>query len=247
MQTVHGVPLPIYRGFQLLADAGDVLLPVTATASKGRAYNHSGPLTIMATANTTTKALHIFLSNFAPDDGGPTGGHGQQHQPQPEALEAPGEPEICYKMRPNPCTEESCYLADTDFSGGDLLPESQKFTTPNASACCDACLHFKVDKFCQAWVHAGASHADPGRCYLKTGAALPHRHHSKEMTAGFPAGIAPPLSRNPWYNATRTVKITIGSGGGAAAAVGGVARLRMINSTCANPKSMWLGTISPGR
>ncbi len=23
LQTVHGVPLPIYRGFQLLADAGD--------------------------------------------------------------------------------------------------------------------------------------------------------------------------------------------------------------------------------
>jgi len=36
MQTVHGVPLPIYRGFQLLADAGDKVLPIT---SGGKAYN----------------------------------------------------------------------------------------------------------------------------------------------------------------------------------------------------------------
>ena len=40
---------------------------------------------------------------------------------------------------------------DTDFGGGDLLPEKQKFATPTAAACCGACLNYTVDKFCQAW------------------------------------------------------------------------------------------------
>ena len=145
LQTVHGVPLPIYRGFQLLADAGDVLLPVGG-------LNQSGPLTVLATHNTTSKTLHIFLSNFAPDD-----------NKVEEQDEAEDQADICYKMRPNPCTEASCYVQDTDFSGGDLLPESQKFKTDNASACCDACLNYKVDKFCQAWSWR-ASGSDPHRC-----------------------------------------------------------------------------------
>ena len=209
--------------------------------ARGRAiFNQSGPLTIMATSNTSTKALHIFISNFAPDDGkalvGASDGSSELGQQQPE---------ICYSMRPNKCTEESCYLPDTDFVGGDLLPESQKFTTPNASACCSACLHYKVDKFCQAWVHADPEHAaDPDRCYLKTGAALSHRRHSKGMTAGFPTGVPPPASPSSWYNASHTVKITVGTAADSAspaASGGGTATLRMINSTCANAKTMWLG------
>lgn len=110
MQTVHGVPLPIYRGFQLLADAGDEVLPVVSTSSK-HVYNQSGPLTIMATRNSSTGTLHLFLSNFAPDDGRPP-----SWQPPNRDAEKAKQPEICYKMRPNPCTETSCYLADTDVS-----------------------------------------------------------------------------------------------------------------------------------
>ena len=34
-------------------------------------FNQSGPLTIMATKNSTTNDLVIFLSNFAPDDNKP--------------------------------------------------------------------------------------------------------------------------------------------------------------------------------
>ena len=60
----------------------------------------------MATRNTTTKALTIFLSNFAPDDNKPLGaGEGERNEQNEEA-----EDSICYKMRPNKCTEASCYL-----------------------------------------------------------------------------------------------------------------------------------------
>ena len=244
LQTVHGVPLPIYRGFQLLADAGDVLLPVGG-------LNQSGPLTVLATHNTTSKTLHIFLSNFAPDD-----------NKVEEQDEAEDQADICYKMRPNPCTEASCYVQDTDFSGGDLLPESQKFKTDNASACCDACLNYKVDKFCQAWSWR-ATGSDPNRCasptprlidripsqwltfaragYLKTAAALSKKRHVSGMTAGYPTGIAPAASPSSWYNASRTVRLTIRGAALPAAEVRSGAMLRMINSTCANPKALWLG------
>ena len=143
-------------------------------------------------------------------------------------------------MRPNPCTETSCYLANTDFSGGDLLPEAKKFRTANASACCEACLHYKVDKFCEAWSYRspGPGIKDPGRCYLKSGAALAHLHRSQGMTAGYPTGIAPPVSPDPWYSNTTTVTITIDSGVHGSIDVS-PATLRMINSTCANPKQMW--------
>ena len=51
------MPLPVYRGFQLLADAGDELLDVGA-------LNMSGPVVVMATRNRSTRALHLFLSNY---------------------------------------------------------------------------------------------------------------------------------------------------------------------------------------
>ena len=37
------------------------------------------------------------------------------------------------------------------------------FRADNASACCDACLNYKVDKFCQAWSWR-ATGSDPHRC-----------------------------------------------------------------------------------
>ena len=91
MQTTHGVPLPIYRGFQLLAAAGDEVLPVAG-------FNQSGPLTIMATKNSSTNALVIFLANFAPDDNKPA-------DALSVAADADDGDGLCYKMRPNPCTE----------------------------------------------------------------------------------------------------------------------------------------------
>lgn len=190
LQTVHGVPLPVYRGFQLLAHAGDELLPVSG-------FNASGPLTIMATRNTTSKALNIFLSNFAPDDNKASENSDVEEQNEHD------KDGICFKMRPNKCTDASCYLQGTDFSGGDLLPESQKFKTDNASACCEACLHYKVDKFCQAWSWREKG-TDPNRCYLKSGDALSHRTKSKNMIAGFPDGIQPPASKHSYYNISRT-------------------------------------------
>ena len=137
--------------------------------------------------------------------------------------------------------QESCYLQNVDFVGGDLVPESQKFKTENASACCDACVHFKVDKFCQAWVWK-ESGTDPHRCYLKSGAALSHKTKATGMIAGYPDGIAPPSSAGSYYNTSRTVKISIGSVADGRVA-GGTAKLTMINSTCANPKALWEGSM----
>ena len=100
MQSVHGVPMPIYRGFQLLADAGDVILPV---ANAGTPFDQSGPLTVMATRNSTTGTAHVYLSNFAPDDGkGP-------RTPAAVAENAVGAA-ACSKTAPNPCTATSCFL-----------------------------------------------------------------------------------------------------------------------------------------
>jgi hypothetical protein len=219
--------------------AGDEVLPVSG-------FNTSGPLTVMATRNTTTKALIIFLANFAPDDNKPLeddatsegDGHGQH-----EVSRDGDENGICYKMRPNKCTEASCYLKGTDWKGSDLLPESQKFKTDNASACCDACLHFKVDKFCQAWSWR-ESGSDPHRCYLKSGDALSHKdNHATGMIGGFPNGIEPPASKHSYYNISRTVKLTIASSTSNDAAAR-KATLTVINSTCANPKALWMGEMN---
>merc|ERR1711871_480001 len=63
------------------------------------------------------------------------------------------------------------------------------------------------------------------------------------MIAGYPTGIAPPLTPRPWYNQTRTVSLSVkGFGGQLHGGGGGVkATLKTINSTCANPKALWLG------
>ena len=146
--TVHGVPLPIYR-IELLADAGDEVLDVGGP-------NMSGPLTLLATRNSSTRVLHL------PSTSRPTTtkrtrrwrrrrGRARRrrwrwrrarrrrwrrasaaHRDDGHAARR-----VCYKMRPNPCTETSCYLNATDFEGGDLLPEAQKFRTASAAACCE--------------------------------------------------------------------------------------------------------------
>ena len=61
------------------------------------------------------------------------------------------------------------------------------------------------------------------------------------MTAGYPTGIAPAASPSSWYNASRTVRLTIRGAALPAAEARSAAMLRMINSTCANPKALWLG------
>ena len=48
MQTVHGVPLPIYRAFELLNTAGNVTVPVTING-KDPSLSNADPLTVMAT------------------------------------------------------------------------------------------------------------------------------------------------------------------------------------------------------
>eukprot|EP01047_Picozoa_sp_COSAG01_P018296 COSAG01_NODE_988_length_12303_cov_5.060472_9_plen_194_part_00 len=84
-QTVSGVPLPSYRAFQLLRDAGDELVPVSFRAvPSGNSSGTDGTLSIMATRNSSRShgqsqsnassrghVTHsrIFLANFAPDDG----------------------------------------------------------------------------------------------------------------------------------------------------------------------------------
>ena len=265
MQTVHGVPLPVYRGFQLLADAGDVVLPVTTAAAAAAPgggggggggggssgapfdvpFDQSGPLTAVATLNSSARTLHVFLSNFAPDDGrgaDPPGGGGSSG-----GGGGGGSDGTCFKMKPNPCTEQSCFLAHTDFPGGDLLPEAQKFTTPNASACCAACLAFLPDQFCQAWSWRGAGTKDPRRCYLK-GSARGKAARRDDMTAGYPTGVAPPSGDRPYYETSRVVSLTlvrpeVAAAGGRGAGAAGMALVRTINSTCANPKAVWAGVM----
>ena len=82
-QTVSGVPLPSYRAFQLLNDAGDELVPVSfGTGLSGNNSGSDGTLSIMATRNSSRShppqskssrehamKSRIFLANFAPDDG----------------------------------------------------------------------------------------------------------------------------------------------------------------------------------
>ena len=230
--------MPIYRGFQLLADAGDEVLEVTEGGA--RVNRSASTLTVMATRNSSTNTMHMFLGNFAPDDG--KGGAGTDGTVGPVMSRAGA---TCSKSEPSPCTEKSCYLPNTDFPGGDLVPEKEKFKTDNASACCDACLHYKVDKFCQAWVWKAADDGDSNRCYLK-GFGMGPPTRSAGLTAGYPNGIPPPPPSNrPWYRRNRTVSVTVKSGGKywGDGATPGTAIVRMINSTCANPKAVWTGAM----
>ena len=68
--SCDNLTLDVYPGYQMLRDAGDVVLPVTT--STGGSFDETGPLTVMATKNTTASrnSLAVFLGNFPLQDGG---------------------------------------------------------------------------------------------------------------------------------------------------------------------------------
>lgn len=228
-----------YRAFELLRHFGDTILPITMKTMDKRTniatetpFNQSGPLTIIVTLNTTSNTLHIYLSNFAPDDNGKA--HFLHMRRTTDGKTSMVQDDPCWVMKSNNCQKESCYLRNTDFPGNDLLPERLHFRTPNASSCCTACLTYKPDKFCEAWVWEELSGHDPGRCYLKRSALAANKKAHLGFIAGFPAGIPPPKSGKSWYKANQKVRLQIDS----ARTKSTNAVIRTINSTCANPKAM---------
>ena len=77
MQSVHGVPFPVYRGFQLLAAAGSHRLPVVVNDGAANLSAVDGAVAVLATAgdlNESGAVLRVFLSNFVPDAAGPSSG-----------------------------------------------------------------------------------------------------------------------------------------------------------------------------
>ena len=60
LQTVHGVPLPIYRGFQLLAHAGDEILPGAVRGKK------NGECGLMLRAHRVLACFGQFLGSMLP-------------------------------------------------------------------------------------------------------------------------------------------------------------------------------------
>jgi hypothetical protein len=85
------------------------------------------------------------------------------------------------------------------------------------------------------------------------------------MIAGYPSGVAPPSGgAKSWYTANRTVVFTFSGAKPATVVVADqqapaslsshaldrsiyrstTARVRMINSTCANPKALWVGELN---
>lgn len=73
--TVSGVPMPSYRVFQMLKDAGSKRLPVRIGDSVD---GIDATLSVLATSNLTSSdaMARVYLANFAPDDGAdpPTNG-----------------------------------------------------------------------------------------------------------------------------------------------------------------------------
>eukprot|EP00051_Salpingoeca_urceolata_P030108 m.8131 g.8131 ORF g.8131 m.8131 type:complete len:562 (+) comp3142_c0_seq2:333-2018(+) len=62
MKTMHGVPKPAWRAFELLAHAGDTRLPVTGKVSPN---NSSETVSVFATGNSTDAGdVQIFAANF---------------------------------------------------------------------------------------------------------------------------------------------------------------------------------------
>merc|ERR1712137_969130 len=59
------------------------------------------------------------------------------------------------------------------------------------------------------------------------------------MIAGFPDGIQPPSTDGPYYNVTQMVTLRIPVSSSQYESFAPTAILRMINSTCANPKQLW--------
>ena len=90
----------------------------------------------------------------------------------------------------------------------------------------------------QAWVWKHADSDDPRRCYLK-GSARQGARKAKQLTAGYPTGIAPPNSNHSWYN--DTVDVELSFLGLNTSRTPRTAIIKTINSTCANPKRTWVG------
>lgn len=204
MQSVHGVPMPIYRGFELLATAGNVshtveingivtpsddTLTVLATSGNAAGQSSAGigiptvtpaTVTVRMSHNASSKSrdavgtpvASVYLANFMPDISGD------------DTSVRPG------KSQSTPRTRSGCnaseWLQNTDFFGGDLLPEANKFRTNTSEDCCEACRSYVPVFFCDVWVWKNADTSDPRRCYLKTKDAFQNKRHAPGLTAGFP-------------------------------------------------------------
>eukprot|EP00041_Stephanoeca_diplocostata_P014944 m.282715 g.282715 ORF g.282715 m.282715 type:complete len:679 (-) comp19861_c0_seq1:23-2059(-) len=240
MQSVHGIPMPIYRVFELLAGAGNVS---HAVEINGVLRPSDMTLAVLATSNTTLTALpdrhgnstevtntlgpgeqartiSIYLSNFLPDFGADVSTD-------------------LHKQDASNVARDTCnaseWLSNTDFAGGDLLPEAKKFRTNSSAACCEACRSYVPVFFCDAWVWKDAKQLDPRRCYLKSKDAIGHKRHAPGLTAGFPGAPPAPPTPHHAYNTTRRVTVALKGLRNPDVSV----RSRTINSTCANPKRVW--------
>lgn len=78
MQSMHGVPFPVYRGFELLAAAGSHRIPVIINQEAPNLTATDDAVALMATVGNLNESslmlgsgeaavLRVFLSNFVPD------------------------------------------------------------------------------------------------------------------------------------------------------------------------------------
>ena len=102
---------------------------------------------------------------------------------------------------------------------------------------CNAAVNTCVRAIPQAWAWKHADSDDPRRCYLK-GSTRHAPRKDKQLTAGYPNGIAPPSSDHSWYNTT--VEVELSFLGLNASHTPRTAMIKTINSTCANPKRTWV-------
>eukprot|EP00039_Didymoeca_costata_P029987 m.27424 g.27424 ORF g.27424 m.27424 type:complete len:526 (-) comp7894_c0_seq3:160-1737(-) len=92
-------------------------------------------------------------------------------------------------------------VPNTDFNGGDLLPNDQPLIVPNASACCQAC---KDHAGCDAWAYgSNESGCCKMRCYLKNYSDVGRKNSDKTFTSGFP-GAPPPVPPKAYMSAFST-------------------------------------------
>jgi hypothetical protein len=92
---------------------------------------------------------------------------------------------------------ETCGLVpDTDFRGGDILPDSQHLVLPDAAACCAACQNHtgtSPETRCQMWSWGSPkSGCCASRCYLKQLTASGHATHDDTFTSGYVGPVPPP-------------------------------------------------------
>lgn len=132
----------------MLRNAGNQLLGI-AFDGVHSGNGTDGALSVMATRNCTSQgkdgaspclrgSAAVFLSNFKPDDD--TGAAAGRVWGISPAQRATHDGQRLSNMTCDPTN----FLQETDFAGGDLLPESHKFRTDNASQCCQACVDYEV-------------------------------------------------------------------------------------------------------